>query len=54
MKQLYMFQGQGHVEMREGLTGFSIEVNNHQIFWTDDRNEANRVFYNLVMSLEAT
>ena len=55
MKQLYIIPANngGCVEFREGATGYSVEVNQTQVFWSVNHSEAQRVFTKLVVALEA-
>lgn len=39
------------VEMRAGATGFSVEVNMIQVFWTADQAQAEALYYKLVSAM---
>lgn len=39
------------VEMRAGMTGFSVEVNMIQVFWTSDQTQAEDLYHKLVSAM---
>ncbi len=54
MKQLYFYKYQGgSIELRQGHSGWSLEVNGHQIAHSTDEVIAKNYLRNLVLALRA-